>query len=129
MAHPQRPETAGTVATDATQPKSLERYPYGRIKDWLTRSLAVALRGGGETLDRRDIERRALTVAQCAKMLAEAVEGERRLAETEEEQAQLRRNLGLEVETPHARSQAPAQQRRRVGQRNPVRDPVGMKSA
>lgn len=101
----------------------------GVLKDWLTRSLAVALHDGGNTLTRRDLQRRALTIAQCAKMLAEAVEGERRLMETEEEKAQLRRNLGLEVETPHARSQVPAQQRRRVGQRNPARDPVGMKSA
>ena len=64
-------------------------------------------------------------------MLAEAVEGERRLQETAEERAQLRRNLGLEVETLQARSpsQSPASKARRVGQRNPVRDQVGVKSA
>lgn len=104
----------------------------GVLKDWLTRSLAVALRrSGGETLARRDCERRALSVAQAARMLAETVEGERKLVETEDARAQLRQRLSLEMETPCVEplTSAPAPKARRVGQRNPVRDPIGMKSA
>lgn len=103
----------------------------GVLKDWLTRALAVALSNGGETLARRDCERRALSVAQAARMLAEAVEGERKLIETEDARAQLRQRLSLEVETPCVEppTSAPAPKARRVGQRNPVRDQVGMKSA
>jgi hypothetical protein len=103
----------------------------GVLKDWLTRSLAVALRDGGKTLDRRTIERRAPSVAQAARMLAEAVEGERKLCETEDARAQLRQHLGLEAGRPDVAPTASVNARtgRRVGQRNPARDPVGVKSA
>lgn len=107
----------------------------GVLKDWLTRSLAVALRDGGERLTRRELERRALSVAQCAKMLAETIEGERRLTETAEARAALRHNLYLEVEATAARFAAdpPAlttrdKGRRRAGSRHPVRDHIGVKS-
>jgi hypothetical protein len=103
----------------------------GVLKDWLTRALAVALRDGGVTLDKHNIERRAPSVSQATRMLAEAVEGERKLSETEDARVQLRQNLGLEAETlsvaPLVSVHTP--RGRRVGQRNPVRDSIGMKSA
>ena len=97
----------------------------------MTRSLAVALRNGGETLAQRDFERRAPSVAQAARMSAEAVEGERKLCESADARAQLRQHLGLEAETPGVAPPASVHVRtgRRVGQRNPVRDSVGVKSA
>lgn len=103
----------------------------GVLKDWLTRSLAVALRDGGKTLDKHTVERRAPSVAQAARMLAEAVEGERKLCETEDARAQLRQRLGLEAGTPGVAPPASVHVRtgRRVGQRKPVRDPVGVESA
>ncbi len=114
----------------------------GVLKDWLTGALALALENGGKTLTRRDLQRRALSVTQCARMLAEAVDGERKLTETSEAQQELRKNLGLDVETkapllsfegssvdsasPQA---ANTVKRRRAGQRNPRRDEIGAKRA
>ena len=114
----------------------------GVLKDWLTGALALALENGGETLTTRDLQGRALSVTQCARMLAEAVDGERKLTETSEAQQELRRNLGLDVEAtapplsressgikaalPQASNTA---QRRRAGQRNPRRDEIGAKRA
>lgn len=109
----------------------------GILKDWLTRALAVALRKGEETLKRRELNARALSVAQCAKLLAESVEGERKLAETEESCRTLRRNLGLDTNGSCTKDTVPLrfdsepiskphkQKRNRVGRRNPVRDPIG----
>lgn len=115
----------------------------GVLKDWLTRALAVALESGGETLGARDLQCRALSVTQCARMLAEVVDGERKLTDTAEAQEQLRRNLGLQMEAkapPHsnlashsdAAATPPvtkAPKRRLAGRRNPVRDEIGVKRA
>ena len=62
---------------------------------------------------------------------ARRLRSERKLIETTDAQAQLRQRLGLEVETlcVEPPTAAPAQKARRVGQRNPVRDQVGVKSA
>ncbi len=49
----------------------------GVLKDWLTRSLALALESDGQTLTLKQLEHRALSVSQCATMLREAVDGER----------------------------------------------------
>jgi AAA domain len=114
----------------------------GVLKDWLTGALALALENGGQTLTTHDLERRALSVTQCARMLAEAVDGERNLTESADAKQELRRNLGLIVETKSrplsgsssgiegAAPQAVAKaNRRRTGQRNPVRDEIGAKRA
>ena len=70
-------------------------------------------------------------------MLADAVEGERELEETMEARAKLRREMGLEAKFTKAgengdRSSARAEEkppvrgkRRRPGERNPKRDPIG----
>jgi hypothetical protein len=114
----------------------------GVLKDWLTGALALALENGGETLTAHDLERRALSVTQCARMLAEAVDGERKLTESSDAKQELRRNLGLEVEmkarplsgnsadiddtAPQIAAKA---KQRRTGQRKPVRDEIGAKRA
>lgn len=114
----------------------------GVLKDWLTGALALALENGEQTLTTRDLERRALSVAQCARMLSEAVDGERKLTESTDAKQELRKNLGLTVEVKSrplssndtgldaTASQAAAKaKRRRIGQRNPSRDEIGAKRA
>lgn len=112
----------------------------GVLKDWLTGALALTLENGEQTLTSRDLERRALSVTQCARMLAEAVDGERKLTESTDAKQELRKNLGLTVEMKSrqlssndpgldaAVSQVAAKaKRRRIGQRNPARDEIGTK--
>jgi AAA domain len=114
----------------------------GVLKDWLTGALALALENGAQTLTTRDLERRALSVTQCARMLSEAVDGERKLTESTDANQELRKNLGLTVEMkscplssndPSLDSTAPQgstkAKRRRIGQRNPARDEIGAKRA
>ena len=48
----------------------------GVLKEWLLRALTAALRKDANVLTLRDLESHALNVAQCDKMLAEALEGE-----------------------------------------------------
>lgn len=101
----------------------------GVLKDWLTGALALALENGGTQLTAHDLQRRALTVTQCARMLTEVVEGERKLTESPEAQQELRRQLGLEAvaTVPPAtdKNAATPVKRRRVGQRKPQRDAIG----
>ncbi|MGH9967928.1 MAG: AAA family ATPase [Pyrinomonadaceae bacterium] len=109
----------------------------GVLKDWITRALAKALKDGGKTLTHKHLERSALSVSQCEKMLADVVEGEMLLEETKEARARLRRRMGLEPKFTKAsengnglseggeKKAAATRKRRRPGERNPKRDPIG----
>jgi hypothetical protein len=66
----------------------------GILKDWLARGLSAAFRAAVRS-NRRALERTALSIAQCEKILAEAREGEARLIETRECSSRLRCLLGL----------------------------------
>lgn len=107
----------------------------GILKDWLTRSLALSLRSGKASLSERELHTRALTTAQCAKLLAEAKEGERELSDTLQARSELRLGLGLEADCKSASdtalqaSSSPLKKRRAVGRRRPVRDMVGIEKA
>ena len=108
----------------------------GVLKEWLLRALTAALRKDANVLTLRDLESHALNVAQCDKMLAEALEGETRLLESSGERARLRTRLGLTV--PAARHDdasvhhgvceaevpLPRRQRRNPGLRRPMRDAI-----
>lgn len=128
------------------EPDLVENWDYfyersvgciGVLKDWITRALAKALKDGGKVLTRKHLERSALSVSQCDKMLMEALDGEAMLDETKEARAKLRRMMGLEAkftkssENGHGRSGENEQKltaprkRRRPGERNPKRDPIG----
>lgn len=110
----------------------------GILKDWLMRALVSASRRNADSLTRKDLQAHALGVAQCDKMLSEAVEGETRLLESTEERSRLRTRLGLSptensredsntVSTvPLVEVAAPRRNQRRPGQRRPVRDAVGV---
>jgi hypothetical protein len=100
----------------------------GVLKDWLMRSWITAHRSTGK-LDRRILERTALSVSQCEKILAEAREGETRLIESHESTSRLRSLLGLNDSAPFVCDETtlppkPAPSRR-PGERYPKRDQVG----
>lgn len=113
----------------------------GVLKDWLTRSLALALEDNCATLKFKFIERRALSVSQCTTMLRETLDGEKELSEGERDRLLLREGLGLETgilnkERENSSSNTEispkisrTQGKRRVGTRKPVRDKVGVKVA
>ncbi len=100
----------------------------GVLKDWLMRSWNTAHRSTGK-LDRRTLERTALSVSQCEKILAEAREGETRLIENDESTSRLRSLLGLHDPAPIVRdlttTPLKAAISHRPGQRNPKRDQIG----
>jgi hypothetical protein len=112
----------------------------GVLKDWLTRSLSLALESNSHTLPLKFIERRALSVSQCSSMLREAMAGEKESEEREDSRLLLRTNLGLLDERIVTNKEAspayalastptsPTQRRQRVGCRKPVRDKVGRKA-
>ncbi|HST53800.1 MAG TPA: hypothetical protein VLJ61_17460 [Pyrinomonadaceae bacterium] len=113
----------------------------GVLKDWLTRSLALALESESQTLTLKHLEHRALSVSQCATMLREAVDGEREFQEKDEARATLRMNLGLEPDSSGGEQKVVSisevetiqkantrRHKHRVGKRNPVRDKVGKAS-
>jgi hypothetical protein len=107
----------------------------GVLKDWMTRALSKALKDGGKVLSQKHLERSALSVSQCEKMLDEAIDGEKLLDDSQEDRAKLRRLMGLEAELTipsedkNVRSggdvKPPGRRKRKPGERNPKRDPIG----
>ena len=107
----------------------------GVLKEWLTRALAMALSQDSPQLTRRILEQTAWSVSQCQRMAKEAIEGEADLAENDEDRGSLRKLLGLDAVLfrspaipvpPQATLPINKARRPRVGQRQPVRDPVGI---
>ena len=114
----------------------------GILKDWLTRTLASALIDQEKTLKLKLLQAHAPLLAQCEKMAVEAVEGEQMLVQQDQSETHLLKVLGFPRQRPGgqanedstgvadkgvAEGEAPRlpQKLRRVGQRNPKRDPVG----
>lgn len=129
------------------EPNLLVRWEYfyersigcvGVLKEWLTRALAEALEDGGNRLTQKHCAKYALSISQCERMLSDAIEGEKVLAESRESHRRLRARLGLEPKADNDNSKdktSPAnnknpvpntsERRRRVGRRKPKRDPGG----
>ncbi|MBZ5561478.1 MAG: AAA family ATPase [Acidobacteriia bacterium] len=109
----------------------------GVLKDWLVRALAGVFRRNATVLTFKDLQTQALRVSQCDKMLAEALEGEVSLFESDEERGRLRTRLGLSAQeggrqrstAPQAardlKMSRPRKQHRRPGKRRPTRDAIG----
>lgn len=112
----------------------------GILKDWLNRSLALALEEKKRTLLPEHLERRILTVRKRASILNEILTGERNLEE-ESDRAQLRIQMGLEQEikqltlsvaenkqvagnSDHVAHTRQKRRKRQAGRRNPKRDKV-----
>jgi hypothetical protein len=102
----------------------------GILKDWLMRALVSVSRRNNELLSRKDLELHAPSVAQCDKMLSEALEGESRLTESKEERNRLRARLGLYTSdmAQSALAGKSSATQRKPGQRRPTRDPIGTQS-
>jgi hypothetical protein len=105
----------------------------GVLKDWLMRAVITTVHSGGADLTQRVLEKSALSASQCEKILAEAREGELRLAENSAAQSRLRQLLNLDVALPLIAHQDSTQteiapfriNKGRPGMRDPKRDPVG----
>jgi AAA domain-containing protein len=111
----------------------------GTLKDWLARALKKALKDGGRVLKDKHLTKSAPSLPQCEKMAAEAVEGEEDLdSESSDTHSILRGLLKLEAVTAKPskavratpsnddkKSGKDRPRKRRVGERNPRRDPIG----
>lgn len=112
----------------------------GILKDWLMRTLVSVFRRNTHFLVRKDLESHAPSMAQCDKMLSEALEGGSRLLESKEDRSRLRARLGLspnrapggtsgaDTLAQPARTSESRTSRRKPGQRRPTRDPIGTRS-
>ncbi len=97
----------------------------GILKEWLDRALIAALGESSKTLTARHLETTALSAGRCEKIAVEAQEGERQLLSADQAQSRLRELLGLGGSSAGTAAYRTPQLRRRVGQRNPERDPIG----
>ncbi len=104
----------------------------GLVKDWLTRGLSLAMNQGANAVSRKILEKTAWSLDQSERMARETVDGESDVSEKEEKHDRLRHLLRLGA-TSSATAPAAArvnppvpQVRRRVGQRKPARDLVGI---
>jgi hypothetical protein len=100
----------------------------GILKDWFVRASIASLKQGGLTLSLKELERTALSVSQCEKILLESREGEVRLNDNEDTRSRLRTLLGIGSPQVQRAGEAYAQtgrtRSRGVGQRLPQRDPI-----
>lgn len=121
----------------AEPPSLVENWDYlyersigcvGVLKEWLVKTLATVLSRGSPKLTLGDLEEHALSVSQCEKMLAEATEGEARLAEGDGARSRLRLALGLATDSQGAEKHVVSASRRKIrpGQRRAERDPIGV---
>lgn len=102
----------------------------GILKEWLMRACVRAIKHSAVTLSREHLEKTALSISQCEKILAESREGESRLNDSEDSRLRFRTLLGIEPQargiTPEPAPAPPSRNPKsgRVGQRNPRRDPI-----
>ncbi len=108
----------------------------GILKEWLMRACVRAIKHGAVRLSLEHLERTALSISQCEKVLAESREGETRLNDHEDARLRLRTLLGIAVQShasghPEADGTPPSGKRKtgRPGQRAPRRDPITPETA
>jgi len=122
----------------AKEPDLVGRYDYfyehsvgcvGILKNWLDRTLAAALADDQATLTPAYLDHLAVPTRKLLRLAREIQAGEAALVDREEGRAELRHFLGLMPEAATTRIAEPGttrpRQTRRVGQRQPKRDPVG----
>jgi DNA polymerase III delta prime subunit len=104
----------------------------GILKSLLMNSLKVALTGGHQTLSLEILDQCTMSTPKLLQFARRIKEGEAAVAEREEQLAELRAILGLSPPGPSAEplngdNGFPKKTKKRVGERNPVRDRVGVK--
>lgn len=101
----------------------------GILKDWLVKGLSVAIRQSAPTLTLPHLEKHALSVAQCDRLIEEAARGESQFREDADALGRLRLRLGFSEPAcaPDAAAAAAADRARqqRPGERYAKRDAVG----
>src|SRR5215469_7088469 len=90
----------------------------GILKEWLMRACVRAIKHGAIALSREHLERTALSISQCEKILAESREGETRLNDHEDTKLRFRVLLGIEPQPrgssqPEADGARPSRKRKR----------------
>ncbi len=104
----------------------------GVLKGWLLKSLAAALKSERQTLTLEHLKQCAIPTRKLLQFAREIKAGEAALVEKEAEAAELRALLGVSsFSGPSSKRQtvngSQKKEKRRVGQRKPVRDTVGVK--
>lgn len=97
----------------------------GILKLWLNNSLAAALEQQPQILTDRLLQQCAISPDRLLNIAREIREGERKWTELAEKQGQVRAALGLAPASVETEPDPPGRQKRRVGERRPVRDAVG----
>ncbi len=100
----------------------------GILKDWLAKALSTAIRESAPTITLKHLERHALSVVQCDRLIEEAARGESQFREDADAVDRLRLRLGFPERKHAIRTPAKADAKhppRRPGQRYPRRDIVG----
>ncbi len=98
------------------------------MKDWLRRALGHAVEAGRRSLIFADLEATVLENDSLLEILQEIREGEARIALAAAQGEELRKQLGLGKSNASDTAEMAASQnipKRVVGERKPVRDPVG----
>ena len=126
----------------AESPNLVEHWAYlylrsvgciGLLKQWLLEALEHAVQAGAATLTRADLERAAPPPSKSKKALEEALDGEAALAElapdADPRAAETELRTLLRLPQPPSTATTTAQRerrgRRRPGERQPERDPIG----
>ncbi|MCI0392133.1 MAG: AAA family ATPase [Acidobacteria bacterium] len=100
----------------------------GVLKLWLSKALAIALKDGGRRLSLEHLQKTALSISRCEKLLSDLREGESLLDEPKDAPHQLRVRLGLDSAPTHPKEvekSATPRQKTLPGRRRPIRDPIG----
>jgi hypothetical protein len=102
----------------------------GSVKDWLAASLTETMTSHRTEITLKDLQKTARSEAALIKMARELRNGEEKWAERTATSQEVDRLLGLEPLTPQSTPSLAEgkafQHRRRVGERNPTRDVVGL---
>jgi hypothetical protein len=85
----------------------------GILKDWLVRGLATAIRQTAPTLTIKHLEKHALSVSQCDRLIEEAARGESQFREDADALERLRLLLGFPRTHPAETSATATTDRRR----------------
>jgi hypothetical protein len=105
----------------------------GILKDWLVKAFSTAVRQSAPTLSLRYLEKYALSVSQCDRLIEEASRGEAQFREDSDAASRLRLRLGFPERTHRPMEPVPAladrPDRQRPGLRYPKRDAVGVEQS
>jgi hypothetical protein len=120
-----------------TRPDLLSRADYlfetslglvGVLKNHLERALALSVAAGKNTITCEQLQAAALPIRTRLEIAREIQRGQDFFRETAEAEAETRKILGLESLTDPGPVAVQAKPKRRVGERNPRRDPVGLET-